>query len=93
MRQTEADSTSNHFSGAGRARGVETAGLSHKRRFSSELACRKYLVKVRWPEGFVCPHCGSERAWRTGRGLWLCGNAGAVFLRQPAPCLNKRESP
>ncbi|MHC1766202.1 MAG: transposase [Verrucomicrobiia bacterium] len=28
---------------------------------------------MRWPEGFCCPHCGSERAWRTRRGLWLCG--------------------
>jgi DNA-binding NarL/FixJ family response regulator/ribosomal protein L37AE/L43A len=44
-----------------------------RRRFASELACRKYLSKMRWPEGFCCPHCGSERAWRTRRGLWLCG--------------------
>ena len=24
-------------------------------RFSTEETCREYLLKLRWPEGFVCP--------------------------------------
>ncbi len=64
-----------------------------KRRFASDLACRKYLSKIRWPEGFCCPHCGSERAWRTRRGLWLCGQcrryvsatAGTLFENTRIP--------
>ena len=26
-------------------------------RFSSEEACREYLIQLRWPEGFRCPRC------------------------------------
>src|SRR6266404_1705130 len=26
-------------------------------RFGTEQACRDYLRKLRWPEGFVCPRC------------------------------------
>ena len=25
--------------------------------FASEAACRRYLAQIRWPSGFVCPHC------------------------------------
>jgi hypothetical protein len=27
-------------------------------RFGSEEACRAYLARLRWPEGFRCPACG-----------------------------------
>ena len=43
-----------------------------ERRFASEQACRDYLVALRWPEGFVCPRCGHERAWSLARGLLQC---------------------
>jgi hypothetical protein len=23
-------------------------------------ACRDYLIQLRWPEGFRCPHCGGR---------------------------------
>lgn len=26
--------------------------------FPSEERCAAYLEETRWPEGFVCPHCG-----------------------------------
>lgn len=29
-----------------------------QKRFQSEEACRKYLYRQRFPEGFVCPKCG-----------------------------------
>ena len=32
-------------------------------RFATNGACAEYLFKRRWPEGFVCPGCGSGRAW------------------------------
>src|SRR3989338_8385847 len=41
-------------------------------RFGSEAACRQYLENLRWPEGFRCPSCGSEEAWRVARGQWFC---------------------
>jgi transposase-like protein len=28
--------------------------------FPNEAACEDYLVRSRWPDGFICPHCGSK---------------------------------
>jgi transposase-like protein len=56
-------------------------------RFSSEGACREYLVRLRWPEGFRCPRCGEGKTWPL-RGVLLqcaaCGyqssvTAGTIF--------------
>lgn len=55
--------------------------------FQTETDCESYLEWVRWPDGFVCPGCGSRKAWKTDRGLWHCGScriqtsitAGTVF--------------
>jgi transposase-like protein len=44
--------------------------------FSSEEACREYLFDLRWPEGFVCPHCQGGKYWLTGRGLLVCRDCG-----------------
>lgn len=42
--------------------------------FSSESACLKFIAKLRWPGGFVCPGCGEYAAKPSmmGRGLLLC---------------------
>jgi transposase-like protein len=56
-------------------------------RFGTEQACRDYLVKLRWPEGFVCPRCHGTSAWTTKRNLLVCAGcqyqasltAGTVF--------------
>jgi hypothetical protein len=34
-----------------------------REQFSSRQACLEYLVESRWPEGFVCPTCGSNEAY------------------------------
>ncbi len=56
--------------------------------FATEEACQQYLARVRWPDGFVCPRCGTQsKAWTTSRGLWHCRacqgqtsvTAGTVF--------------
>ena len=44
-------------------------------KYSSEAACRAYLARLRWPGGFRCPRCESERAWPV-RGLLECGDCG-----------------
>ena len=43
-----------------------------ERRFSTEQACRDYLFRLRWPQGFRCPRCGSEKAWPVGPLLFQC---------------------
>src|SRR2546425_9099979 len=45
-------------------------------RFATEDACRVYLSRLRWPDGFRC-RCGEAKAWWTGRGLWQCAACGA----------------
>lgn len=32
-------------------------------RFSTEDACRSYLAELRWPNGIICPACGSKEIW------------------------------
>lgn len=61
--------------------------LELEKRFSTDEACRDYLAALRWPDGFRCPRCGSSKAWKMQRGLWLCAGcrrqvsvtAGTVF--------------
>ena len=40
--------------------------------FHDEAACRQYLAKLRWPDGFVCPRCQSREGWLTARDLYHC---------------------
>ena len=56
-------------------------------RFSTEQACRGYLFRLRWPQGFRCPRCGGEKAWPVGPLLFQCAGcdykasvtAGTIF--------------
>ncbi len=56
-------------------------------RFSTEEACRSYLVRLRWPDGFRCPKCDYDRAWSVRTGLMECARchhqasatAGTIF--------------
>lgn len=46
--------------------------LELEERFSTENACRDYLLRLRWPDGFVCPRCGAKGGWATKRCRILC---------------------
>jgi transposase-like protein len=67
--------------------------MEFERRFATEQACRQYLERLRWPDGFRCPGCGGTSAWRMGSGLWLCRRcrrqtsvtAGTIFDRSRLP--------
>lgn len=50
--------------------------LEFDAKFGTERACRNYLVKLRWPEGFVCPHCAAKQAWVVREILWQCAQCG-----------------
>lgn len=47
-----------------------------ERWFRSEQACREYLFRLRWPEGFRCPLCGPAKAWPVRSVLWQCAACG-----------------
>jgi ribosomal protein L37AE/L43A len=65
-------------------------------RFPDEHSCRQYLARLRWPAGFHCSNCGSEKGWRLSDGLWSCSGcarkvsvtAGTVFDRSRVPLTN-----
>ena len=61
--------------------------------FASEEACREYVFKLRWPDGFCCPQCGGSKSW-LGRGVLRecagCGyqssvTAGTIFQGARTP--------
>lgn len=63
-------------------------------RFGSETACGEYLARVRWPAGFVCPHCGSRaHSFIHTRRLYQCSacrrqtslTAGTIFHKSRKP--------
>ena len=61
--------------------------------FPDDRACLRYLTRLRWPEGFVCPVCGSTDAWWTAASRWMCKScgrqtsvtAGTIFHRTRTP--------
>ena len=67
--------------------------LEFEKQFSSDEACRAYLEKVRWPDGFICPQCSKKKAWQTARGTYFCQichrqssvTAGTVFHHTKLP--------
>jgi len=61
--------------------------------FGTDADCLDYLEWLRWPAGFVCPHCGGRSWWRLGDGRFKCGEctrrtsvtAGTIFDRTRTP--------
>jgi len=61
--------------------------------FPDDAACLDYLDWLRWPGGFRCTHCGSEKGWRLPAGGWSCGGcrkrvrvlAGTIFQDTRTP--------
>lgn len=62
--------------------------------FGEEAACREYLIRLRWPRGFVCGRCdGRAGAWTTSRGYLHCRaceaetsvTAGTIFQDTRSP--------
>jgi transposase-like protein len=45
--------------------------------FTDELSARRFLERIRWPDGPVCPHCAHQGGWpiRGARpGLYKCSS-------------------
>jgi len=55
--------------------------------FDEDWKCLDYLDWLRWPDGFLCPHCGSAAGWRALDRRWRCAGcdrrvsaiAGTIF--------------
>lgn len=44
--------------------------------FDTEQACRDYLFRLRWPEGFRCPRCEGGHYWPVRSVLMQCQQCG-----------------
>ena len=72
----------------------ERSLLGFQKAFATEEGCAQHLQAMRWPDGFVCPHCGHPEAWaiRT-RKLLDCKacrskvslTAGTIFHKTRTP--------
>ena len=89
------------FKVASRVRGLSDEAF--REAFGTEEQCRTALVRLRWPDGFVCPCCGHrEHCVLAGRGLYQCNRckkqtsptAGtiAVIVDERDHGLNRRSS-
>ena len=56
--------------------GFPKSAMEFDQWFGSEEACRDYLMRIRWPEGFRCPACDGRKAWGNKRDLLVCGACG-----------------
>ncbi|MCF6155395.1 MAG: IS1595 family transposase [Candidatus Brocadia sp.] len=63
-----------------------TTIIEFEKSFATEQSCHEYLYRIRWPEGFVCPHCNHHEYWITkGRyrckrcRYWISATAGTIF--------------
>src|SRR5271157_3681158 len=41
------------------------------KRFRDDAACRESIRRLRWPQGFTCPHCGEAGEPWVMTGGWL----------------------
>src|ERR1019366_781901 len=53
-----------------------SAAAELAKRFATEAACRDYLIQLRWPDGFRCPHCGGRENWRLKNARFECRACG-----------------
>lgn len=61
--------------------------IEFEKNFSTEEQCRDYLFKLRYKDGFRCPHCQHEKYYRIGDLLFKCAScdyqssviAGTIF--------------
>jgi transposase-like protein len=47
--------------------------------FSTEQACRDYLVHLRWPDGLRCPDCSGDEVWFMKAPFYRCAQCGYDF--------------
>ena len=80
------------FKVASRVRGL--SDVAFREAFGAEEQCRAALLRLRWPDGFVCPCCGHRgHCVLAGRGLYQCNRckkqtsptAGTIFHATKLP--------
>ena len=50
--------------------------IEFEARFTTEEACRRYLLEFCWPDGFRYPRCEGREGWPVRSTLVQCGTCG-----------------
>ena len=61
--------------------------------FPDDDTCKRYLEKLRWPDGFVCPACGHNKAWEGSDHLWKCQKCSRRTSVTAGTILDKTRTP
>src|SRR5215470_2409969 len=68
--------------------------MEFNRRYGTDEQCHAALIKMRWPDGFVCPNCGvTEHSYSAARQIFQCSGcrvqtparAGTIFHKSRTP--------
>jgi transposase-like protein len=46
--------------------------MEFEKKFINDQDCLKYLTSIRWPNGFICPYCNSNKYWVKTRNRYVC---------------------
>jgi len=69
--------------------------MKFEKMFSTEQRCIDYLIKIRWPNGFICPKCKHDDYWIVEKNLMKCKRckyrlsptAATIFHRSKKPLM------
>jgi transposase-like protein len=61
--------------------------------FVSDADCLDYLEWIRWPDGFVCPHCENAGGWRVADGSFKCAGCKRQTAVTAATLFDRRRTP
>ena len=62
--------------------------------FADESACRRYLARCRWPDGFACAQCGGKaEPWTTARGYLHCRQCGSEVSTTAGTIFDRTRTP
>jgi transposase-like protein len=69
--------------------------LEFEKFFATEQSCQEYLYQMRWPSGFICPHCNYRESWLRKNGQYQCkscrfrisATAGTIFQDTRIPLI------
>lgn len=59
---------------------IQDGLIAFSNTFKTEKACAKYLAKMRWPDGVICPLCKHTKAYKyTTRSWYKCAKCRRQF--------------
>lgn len=62
-------------------------------RFPTEEACREFLFRLRWPDGFRCPHCNATKGWALRGERVECSGCGKQVSVTSGTILHRTRKP